>query len=600
MLLKDLSALSSPLNDQQIIQAQKLVEDLSSVQLAWISGYFWGISQSPEKGESASQPVLKHAPKKLCIIYASQTGNVKELAKSLQNKSKAQGFDVSLFSAEEYKPRQLSNESYVIILTATHGEGEPPDDALSLHEFLQSKKASRLDKLNYAVLGLGDSSYAYFCQTAKDFDGFLENLGAKAILPRLDCDVDYEHKAQTWCNSLLLELSADLNEPERDVVVPLHIKKLDSPSTYNKKNPFHANLIESQKITGRDSSKDVRHVEIDLSGSGLTYTPGDALGVYYQNDPLLVDEILKEVGLTGDEMIESDEASLSLRKALTDKYCITASNPQQVLAYANMSQCEKLLTLSKEKELLRNYANNTPFIALLNEKKMPLSPSKLTGLLRKMTPRFYSIASSQKEVGEEAHLTVGLLAFQKDSHWRYGGASNFLSRGLSEGESLRVFIDKNANFRLPEEDTAPLIMIGPGTGIAPFRAFMQEREARDAKGKNWLFFGDRTFSQDFLYQVEWQKYLKEGLLTRIDLAFSRDQAEKKYVQHRIIEQGETLWAWLQEGAYIYVCGDRTHMAKDVNEAFITLVKKHGKKTREEAEEYLRELRKAKRYQKDVY
>ncbi|KKD59530.1 sulfite reductase subunit alpha [Grimontia sp. AD028] len=607
MLLKELSALASPLNDQQIGQLQQAVAELSPQQLAWISGYFWGLSQTPAAAGANPQPLAQAVATaakpagKLTIIYASQTGNAKGVAEALEAKAKADGVEVSLYSADDYKPRDLAKETHLIIVASTNGEGEPPDNAISLHEFLQSKKAPKLDKLQYAVLGLGDSSYEFFCQTGKDFDTYLSKLGAKAIAPRVDCDVDYEAEAESWSGDVLAKVKETIGGGADEVVVPLHAATTaGAASAYNKQNPYAAELVANQKITGRDSGKDVRHIEIDLGDSGLTYQPGDALGVYYTNSPELADEILAKVGLTGDETVEVAGESLPLRQALIEKFEITAANPQQVAAIAELSGSRKLQKLVEDKDKLRQYANNTQVVDVLGEKKTKLTAEQLAGLLRKLTPRLYSIASSQEEVGEEVHLTVGLVEFQNGDNTRFGGASGFLSQRAEDAESVKVFIEHNNNFKLPADDNAPVIMVGPGTGIAPFRAFMQERDARGAEGKNWLFFGDRTFTQDFLYQVEWQKFLKDGLLSKIDLAFSRDQAEKVYVQHKIVEQGKEVWQWLQDGAYLYICGDATYMAKDVHEALITVAQEQGGKSREDAENYLNELRKAKRYQKDVY
>lgn len=612
MLLKELSALASPLNDQQIGQLQQAVAELSPQQLAWISGYFWGLSQTSSVAGAAPHPLAQAVATaakpagKLTIIYASQTGNAKGVAEALAAKAKADGVEASLYSADDYKPRDLAKETHLVVVASTNGEGEPPDNAISLHEFLQSKKAPKLDKLQYAVLGLGDSSYEFFCQTGKDFDAFLSKLGAKAIAPRVDCDVDYDADAESWSSDVLAKVKETLvglagGGGEDEVVVPLHSAgTVGAASAYNKQNPYTAEVVTNQKITGRDSGKDVRHIEIDLGDSGLTYQPGDALGVYYTNSPELADEILAKVGLTGDETVDVAGESLPLRQALIEKFEITASNPQQVAAIAELSGSKKLQKLAEDKDKLRQYANNTQVVDVLGEKKITLSAEQLVGLLRKLTPRLYSIASSQEEVGEEVHLTVGLVEFENGDTTRLGGASSFLAQRAEEAGAVKVFIEHNNNFKLPADDNAPVIMVGPGTGIAPFRAFMQERDARGAEGKNWLFFGDRTFTQDFLYQVEWQKFLKDGLLTKIDLAFSRDQAEKVYVQHKIVEQGKEVWQWLQDGAYLYICGDATHMAKDVHEALIKVAEEHGGKSREDAENYLNELRKAKRYQKDVY
>ncbi|MCE4937055.1 assimilatory sulfite reductase (NADPH) flavoprotein subunit [Aliivibrio fischeri] len=605
MLLKELSALASPLNDQQIGQLQQAASELSPQQLAWVSGYFWGISQT----SGATQPInqataaVSNQPAgKLSIIFASQTGNAKGVAEALKEEAAAAGIAVELFDASDYKGKNLAKETHVIIVASTNGEGEAPDNAIELHEFLQSKKAPKLDNLHYGVIGLGDSSYEFFCQTGKDFDAFLSKQGATPFIERVDLDVDYEAPAAEWRKQALDKVKEALaSEAQSAQVVQLPVgQAAHSTSQYSKQNPYTATLLTSQKITGRDSGKDVRHIEIDLDGSGLTYQPGDALGVWFENSIELVSAILKQVGLTGDEVVEVDGDSTSLQKALIEKYEITSANPQLVTQYAELSGSKKLEKLATDKDKLRQYSANTQVIDVLSEKKAKLTAEQLVGLLRRLTPRLYSIASSQSEVDEEVHLTVGVVEYQQGDETRFGGASSFLSHRLEEGGDVKVFVEHNNNFKLPQDDNAPVIMIGPGTGIAPFRSFVQERDNRDAEGKNWLFFGDRTFTQDFLYQVEWQKYLKSGIVNQLDVAFSRDQQEKVYVQHRILEHSAQVWQWLQDGAYIYVCGDATRMAKDVHEALICVVEQHGKKTREEAEQFVNELRKAKRYQRDVY
>ncbi len=606
MLLKELSALASPLNDQQIGQLQLAASELSPQQLAWVSGYLWGVSQTSGATQPANQAAVALSSEpvsKLSIIYASQTGNAKGVAEALKAEASAIGIRVELFDASDYKGKNLAKETHVIIVASTNGEGEAPDNAIELHEFLQSKKAPKLDKLHYGVISLGDSSYEFFCQTGKDFDGFLAKKGATAFIDRIDLDVDYEASAVEWRKQALDKvkeaLSAKTEQSGQVVQLPVG-QAAHAHSTYSKQNPYTATLLASQKITGRDSGKDVRHIEIDLEDSGLTYQPGDALGVWFENSLELVTAVLKQVGLTGEEHIEVDGESISLQKALIEKYEITSANPQQVSKFSELSGSKKLEKLVQDKDKLRQYAGNTQVIDLLSEKKTKLTAEQLVGLLRRLTPRLYSIASSQSEVDEEVHLTVGVVEYQLGDETRFGGASSFLSHRLEEGAEVNVFIEHNNNFKLPQDDNVPVIMIGPGTGIAPFRAFVQERDNRDAKGKNWLFFGDRTFTQDFLYQVEWQKYLKSGVVNQLDVAFSRDQQEKVYVQHRILEHSIQVWQWLQDGAYIYVCGDATRMAKDVHEALITIVEQQGKKNREEAEQFVNDLRKAKRYQRDVY
>ncbi|SKA39621.1 assimilatory sulfite reductase (NADPH) flavoprotein subunit [Photobacterium toruni] len=604
MSINQLSALASPLNDQQIDQLKLAAAESSPQQLAWISGYFWGLSQS-QSSTTASAPasnILAAAKPagKLTIIYASQTGNAKGVAQALQQQAQAQDIAVNLVSAGDYKGKNLSKETHVIIIASTHGEGEAPDDAIELHQFLQSKKAPKLPDLHYAVIGLGDSSYEFFCQTAKDFDSYLAKLGAKPMLERLDCDVDYEAVATEWRTQALVKTKQTLSNGEAEVVQLPVGQNSTAVATYSKQNPYTASLLVSQKITGRNSDKDVRHIEIDLEGSGLNYQAGDALGVWFENDPQLVDAILAKLDLDAATVVEVDGCHLSIRDALISHYEITASNPQFVTKYAELSSSKKLQKLVADREKLREYAANSQIIDVLAAKKALLTATQFISSLRRLTPRLYSIASSQQEVGEEVHLTVGVVEFSQGDEQRQGGASSFLAQRLEEGDAVKVFVETNNNFKLPADDNTPVIMIGPGTGIAPFRAFVQERDNREAQGKNWLFFGDRTFTEDFLYQVEWQKYLKNGVVDQIDVAFSRDQAEKVYVQHRILEQAPQVWQWLQEGSHIYVCGDATHMAKDVHQALLTVIEQQGKQTREQAEQYLNELRKDKRYQRDVY
>ncbi|ANS84333.1 Assimilatory sulfite reductase (NADPH) [Vibrio scophthalmi] len=603
---QELPSVASPLNDQQLNQLQQTVTDLSSQQLAWVSGYFWGLAQHQQPAAAAApinQAAAAVAAKpagKLAIIYASQTGNAKGVAEALEQEAKAQGIAVQLFDASDYKGKNLAKETHVIIVASTNGEGEAPDNAIELHEFLQSKKAPKLPNLQYGVIGLGDSSYEFFCQTGKDFDQYLAKQGATAFIDRIDCDVDYEAPAGEWRAKALEVVKEALSSGAEAEVVQLPVGQAAGHSQYTKQNPYTATLLTSQKITGRDSGKDVRHIEIDLDGSGITYQPGDALGVWYENSAELANAILAKVGLSGVESIDVDGESLSIHSALVAKYEITTANPQFVTKFAELSASKKLQKLVEDKDKLREYAGNTQIVDVLAEKKTKLNAEQLVGLLRRLTPRLYSIASAQSEVDEEVHLTVGVVEYQQGEETRFGGASSYLSHRLEEGGEVKVFIENNNNFKLPQDDNTPVIMIGPGTGIAPFRSFIQERDNRDAEGKNWLFFGDRTFTQDFLYQVEWQKYLKSGVLSQLDVAFSRDQQDKVYVQHRLLENGQQLWQWIEEGAYLYVCGDATRMAKDVHEALIEVVQEHGKLSKEKAEEFITTLRKEKRYQRDVY
>ena len=477
----------------------------------------------------------------------------------------------------------------MLIVASTNGEGEAPDDAIALHEFLASKKAPKLEHLQYSVLALGDTSYEFYCQTGKDFDLNLEKLGAKRITARVDCDVDYEADAKAWSDTVIKQ-AKDLLASE---TTTNNVVALSNASTaedlYTKQSPYTAELLVSQKITGRDSAKDVRHIEIDLGESGLTYQAGDALGVWFENSPALVGELITALGFNAQEPINVADDSLTLVEALKTKFEITQTSIQFIEFWANKSQAANLLALLEDKAALRDYAANHQVVDVV--KSAPLaSETKVSAqdfieALRKITPRLYSIASSQSEVEEEVHLTVGLVQYQAGDANRQGGASGFLANGIDEGGEVKVFVEHNDNFRLPVNSETPVIMIGPGTGVAPFRAFMQEREATEASGDNWLFFGDQTFTQDFLYQVEWQGYLKSGLLTKIDLAFSRDQAEKIYVQDRLLENADEIFAWLERGAHIYVCGDMSRMAKDVEAALLSIIASKGQLSEEQATEY---------------
>lgn len=584
------------LDASQLSSLQQVITNFSPLQLAWASGY---LAAKSEQGQVGTLPSVEALPEQtLTILYASQTGNAKGVACKVHEQALAQGISAQLVNVADFKPKSLKNETHLLVVASTNGEGEPPDDAIEFHEFLASKKAPKLDSLQFSVLSLGDSSYEFFCQTGKDFDERLAALGAKRITDRVDCDVDYEDEASQWINTILPQVKDTLSSGASAAVV--NLPTAGAVSIYNKQNPYEAELIVSQKITGRDSAKDVRHVEIDLEGSGLTYQAGDALGVWFENDVKLVDEVIGLLSLNADEIVTVGDDTLPLKQALVARCEITQTAPGFVENWANISGDEPLITLSEDKNALREFASNHQVVDVIRQVPASVVAQDFIDLLRKITPRLYSIASSQGEVEEEVHLTVGVVQYEKDEQQRFGGASGFLANQLEEGGKVKVFVEHNDNFRLPADGNTPVIMIGPGTGIAPFRAFMQQRDAQEATGDNWLFFGDQTFTQDFLYQVEWQGYLKSGLLSKLSLAFSRDQAEKIYVQHRMQQQGAELYQWLERGAHIYVCGDQTRMAKDVHAALIDIVAEHGNKSAEDAEDYVKNLRSAKRYQRDVY
>ncbi|GAA5132656.1 assimilatory sulfite reductase (NADPH) flavoprotein subunit [Thalassotalea piscium] len=592
---QDLS--QSMLNSEQLSSLKNAVGNYSPLQLAWASGYL------AAKAEGSSVAVLPTASKPLAsstltILFGSQTGNAKGVATKLAAQAKAQGLTVDLKSMGEFKPKSIKNVSHLLIVASTNGEGEAPDDAVALHEFLSSKKAPSLKHLHYSVLALGDTSYEYFCQTGKDFDEYLNKLGAIQILPRVDCDVDYEESASEWSETIIEQTKGMLGNSQAAEII--NLPTAGATSLYSKQQPFTAELGLSQKITGRESSKDVRHIEIDLLDSGITYQPGDALGVWFENESLLVNELLSVLGICDDEVVHVNKETVTIKEALTSQLEITQTNINFIEFWANKSQAAALLSLAKDKNSLRQYASTHQVIDVVSSAPANVTAQELADSLRKITPRLYSIASSQLEVEDEVHLTVGVVEYENNNKIRTGGASGFLANRLEEGAQVKVFVEHNDNFRLPENNDTPIIMIGPGTGIAPFRAFLQEREAQNAVGDNWLFFGDQTYTQDFLYQVEWQGYVKSGLLTRIDLAFSRDQTEKIYVQDRLKEHGKSVFEWLERGAYLYICGDMNRMAKDVEQVLLGIIETEGGMSSSQAQDYLKVLRSAKRYQKDVY
>ncbi len=450
------------------------------------------------------------------------------------------------------------------------------------------------------MFSLGDSSYEFFCQSGKDFDSKLAELGGERLLDRVDADVEYQAAASEWRTRVVdaLKSRAPVAAPSQSVATGAVNEIHTSP--YSKDAPLVASLSVNQKITGRNSEKDVRHIEIDLGDSGLRYQPGDALGVWYQNDPALVKELVELLWLKGDETVTVDGKTLTLREALQWHFELTVNTANIVENYATLTRSETLLPLVGDKAKLQHYAATTPIVDMVRFSPAQLDAEALINLLRPLTPRLYSIASSQAEVENEVHVTVGVVRYDVEGRARAGGASSFLADRVEEEGEVRVFIEHNDNFRLPANPETPVIMIGPGTGIAPFRAFMQQRAADEAPGKNWLFFGNPHFTEDFLYQVEWQRYVKEGVLTRIDLAWSRDQKEKVYVQDKLREQGAELWRWINDGAHIYVCGDANRMAKDVEQALLEVIAEFGGMDTEAADEFLSELRVERRYQRDVY
>ncbi|MDH3982511.1 MAG: assimilatory sulfite reductase (NADPH) flavoprotein subunit, partial [Kiritimatiellaceae bacterium] len=521
------------LNPQLISQLNQLAQNLSPTELAWIGGYFTGLS-SPSVPLPAD-PVIDNSEDSLTILYGSQTGHSRSVAEELAKAAQEAGLAVELISMGKFKEKNLKKLKYLIITISTQGEGEPPDDAVELWEFLNSTKAPRLNDLQFAVLSLGDSSYEFYCKTGHDFDTRLEELGGKRLLDRIDLDVDFDDGAEAWIPKAVDTFKGIIPENTGPCVAP-DSGVPTSTAHYSRKKPLKTRLLACQKITGRNSEKDIRHIEIDLEDTGLTYLPGDSLGVWFKNDEELVSDLLELLKIDPQATVHVNDEPRSVHDALIETYELTQLHPAFVIDYAELTGSDALKQIASETDPLREYIDVRQIIDVIREHPAEVDAQAFIGLLRKLTPRLYSIASSQTEVEEEVHLTLGVVEYEAHGHYHLGGASGFLGHRLQENEEILIYVESNDNFRLPKDENVPVIMIGPGTGIAPFRAFVQERAASEAHGDNWLFFGNPHFTEDFLYQTEWQEFLENGVLTRIDLAFSRDQQEKVYIQHRIAEQ----------------------------------------------------------------
>lgn len=618
-----LQVTNSPFNQEQVELLNRLLPMLTDTQRNWLSGYLAAqscataaapgpaaaIAPGPaaQAIEGADAPVAA-APREVTVLFGSQSGNSHGLAKKLVKKLEEQGLKTTLSAMSDFKPNTLKKVQDLLLVVSTHGEGEPPDNAISFYEFLHSKRAPKLDDLRFSVLALGDTSYEFFCQTGKDFDKRLEELGGKRLIPRVDCDVDFEGPAAKWIDEVVKSLSvasATASSPSAAAAPGATAATGAAESAYSRSNPFHAEVLENLNLNGRGSDKETRHLELSLEGSNLQYEPGDSLGVYPENDPRLVDELIAAMGWNADEPVAVPKSGeeIPLREALLRHYEITVlTKPllEQIAKLAGGSKLQELVAAGDRQEL-KAYMQGRDLLDLVQDYSLKGVPAReLVPLLRKLPARLYSISSSPKATPDEVHITVRSVRYEAHGRDRYGVCSVHLAERVQPGDTLPVFIQRNPNFRLPENPDTPIIMVGPGTGVAPFRAFLAEREEIGAEGKAWLFFGDQHFSTDFLYQLELQRWLKDGVLTRLDVAFSRDTEEKVYVQHRMLEKSRELYQWLEEGAVVYVCGDKKKMANDVHAALTTIIAREGGLSPEAAAEYLNRMQQQKRYQRDVY
>ena len=579
-----------------------LAQSLTPAQARWISGYFAGLDAGLLRaGGGEIAPIEASEGRTLTILYGTETGNSRELAKSLAKAASEFGLSAKLSDLSDYKVRQLKDEQDLLFVVSTYGEGDPPQPSVAFFEFLEGPRAPKLNTVRFSVLALGDSTYEKYCEAGKRIDRRLEELGATRLRPRVDCDIDYDEAAAAWSASLIELLAADraASAPARSVRAAVQVADV---ARHDKHHPFAATVLEKIHIVGRNSTKETRHVELDLSGSGFVYQPGDSLGIVPSNDLRVVEDLLSATGLSGIEEVAVSNSSISLASALTSRFEITTASPRFIQQWAKLTGADDLRALLEADlsgECVR-FLSRHQVIDIVRRFPAPeVKAEQLLAGLRPLQPRLYSLASSQLIVGEEAHITVAPVRYDLHGIARGGVASTQIADRLEMGDTVPVYIQENPHFRLPADDV-PIIMVGPGTGVAPFRAFLQEREARAAAGRSWLFFGERNFRSDFLYQVEWQDWLKDGVLSRLDVAFSRDAAEKVYVQNRMHGQAHDIYAWLEEGAHFYVCGDEKAMAHDVHEALIAIVEREGGKSREAADDYVRNLAADHRYQRDVY
>ncbi len=597
----------TPLSQTQADLLRRLTSNMDERALWWLSGYAAGLA-------SASQESLHALPAapigalslRATVLFGSQTGNAKRIAEALSRQIEATGVQVRLLSTGDYNTAELKDEKLLYLVISTQGEGDPPDDALGFVEFVEGRRAPKLEQLKFAVLGLGDSSYPKFCEVGKRLDTRFTELGATRLVDRADADVDIEAIALPW-QARCVEAAKALHDQTSATanVTPLRPRQNvanTSTKRWTRENPFAAELLTNQRITAGDSDKDIRHIELLLDDDvSLHYEPGDALGVWPTNPPVLVEAVLHKLGLDGDTALDIAGESAPLRTWLSDKRELTRLTRPFLQAHAARAGSTVLddLLASTDTEAVRQLLQDQQLIDVLKTYHANWTAPELVAALRPLTPRLYSIASSHKVNEGEVHLTVAHVAYQNEGEPRWGTASHFLA-SQSPGTKLKVFIEDNERFRLPRDSDRDVIMIGPGTGVAPFRAFVQERTATGARGRNWLFFGNPHFRKDFLYQLEWQRALKQGQLQRIDLAFSRDQVSKVYVQDRIREHGQELYQWIENGAYVYVCGDANKMARDVHAALIEIIQTHGGKSHDEAQTRIKELQQHGRYARDVY
>lgn len=608
----NLSVSNSPFDQEQAAQLNQIFQTLTAEQQIWLTGYLTAqqgsVAQTTEAPQQVAEYVLNNESESqnnndrhITVVYGSETGNAQSLAEIFADRLVEHNYTVKLTAMDEIKQKEFKKVEDLFVITATHGEGDPPDNALTFHEFIHSRKAPKLENVRFSVLALGDESYEYFCQTGKDFDAKLLELGAERLADRQDCDLDFDDLAEKWMNKNI-EI---LNQSTGHGSTPTSTETVQSAKEkrYSKSNPYQAEVLENINLNGRGSNKEVRHVELLLDNYGESFEPGDCVVVLPQNEPKIVTLLIETLGWDKDIEIpiNDDGDTLPLEKALTEHFEITKLTKPLLQKAAELFGNTELLSQIDNAEWIQQYVDGRDVIDLLTEfPTSELKPETFYKLLRKLPAREYSIASSYEATPDEVHITVGAVRYEAHERTRKGVCSVQLAERIQPGDTLPIYLKKNPNFKFPFDEETPVIMIGPGTGVAPFRSYMQEREELGLSGNTWLFFGEQHFTTDFLYQTEWQAWLKDETLAKLDLAFSRDTEEKIYVQHRIAQQSELFYEWLQDGAAIYVCGDEKHMAKDVHDTIRSVIEQEGDMSEADAEAYLTQMKQEKRYQRDVY
>ncbi|NNC88295.1 MAG: assimilatory sulfite reductase (NADPH) flavoprotein subunit [Akkermansiaceae bacterium] len=587
---------NAPIPERDREALEKLLSGLAASQRDWLSGYLAGLSGlAAAPGGGPVPPAAGGSP--LTVLYGTESGNAEALADLTAKEAKRRGFKARVRNMAETQVEELKDTGNLLVIVSTWGEGDPPETAVEFHQSLMNGSPT-MEAVRFSVCALGDTSYEQFCEIGKQVDRRLEELGGERIAARADCDVDFDEAHTAWMASVFGALgeSAGSGTGTAALAAP-------SVGEFGKKNPFPAEVLEKVLLNGERSDKETWHLELSLEGSGLSYEPGDSLAVVPRNSPDVVEAVLEAAGLDGSEEVAlKDGAVLPAREALATAFDVTALSRNVAKKYQALAQSGDLAALlDGDAEAFRAYVDGRQIVDLFEDFPAPgLKAADLAGILRKLPPRLYSIASSPQAHPGEVHLTVAAVRYNAHGKDRKGVASTWLADLVAANDRVGVFVQPNKRFRLPADDATPIIMVGPGTGVAPFRAFVEERAARGATGDAWLFFGDQHYTYDFLYQLEWQEHLKTGALTRLDVAFSRDQPEKVYVQHRLAERARDVHAWLEAGAHIYVCGDASRMAGDVHAELLRIIETEGGKSPAEAAACLEDLKKSGRYQRDVY